>query len=184
MLILMASSHTRVPRQDPPSSPPGTSKNNLLLSSKTKVSPQKDVVRREFPKERPADAGRVIHETGLLHLTETDPGTAASHIYSPFVQWMRSKHSGMDTELFAYQARARQGLFTWVNQRDLLLHGATMAQLEALAQDAGVPQAAGVLVDVDGWNNANANALQGVTLVTDPTNCGQLTGQVPGATTL
>lgn len=58
----------------------------------------------------------------MLHLTELVAGEADSRVYNLFVQWMRSKHSGMDTELSAYQAGARQGLFVRMNQRDLRNH--------------------------------------------------------------
>jgi hypothetical protein len=79
---------------------------------------------------------------------------------------MRSKHAGLDTELSAYMAGARQGLFSGTNQRDLLLHDATFQQLENLADREGIPSAHLV------WNNDNADGLAGVSPVQAAINYG------------
>ena len=108
-----------------------------------------------------------INEQSKLTIFEATADDPTTRYYSPAVDFLPSA----DTEgpqpdtMLAYQCGIRQGFFILLNQLNLLDHGASMAQLQALAAGEGVPDATVVLADIAAWNAANANALDGVVLV-------------------
>lgn len=92
---------------------------------------------------------------------------------------LQAQWSGPET--FCIQAWRQPGVLRLVNQRNLLLLGATMNQLQNLAQREGVPSAQHVFPDIDQWNADNGDRLAGVSLVVDATNYQQLLANIAPA---